>query len=438
MSYKILSLDGGGSWALVQARVLLDIYGDTRGHELLRQFDLAIANSGGSLVLACLCNDMKLTEVVSVFRNEDQRKQVFSKLSFWEKLKRRNRISLITRALGPKYSMERKLEGLINILKAKDHLFNIEKTIQKPIIETPLNELPAIIKKESLQLLIVGFDYFRERVSFFRSNPNSVTDKFNGGKFFQIMLAHAIHSSSNAPVNYFDAPAEIKISRLGKEDRRTTWYWDGAVSGFNNPVLAGLIEAITNNHNSPQDYCILSIGTGTGSKAILTDSKSSTDETVRDVYNKNKNNKEFAITEPEFGFVQDIKKMAGSILDDPPDSATFIAYSILDPSLSNKANLIRINPCINPEKNNDGVYDVPAVYKNITGGSERFKAVMELGMDAVEDKQVDLINEMCDKFIITDDSLCLPNQLIRGNIETSNFLGEPNYKQAKDKWMLCK
>jgi uncharacterized protein len=63
MPYKILSLDGGGSWALVQASVLLDIYGDIRGHELLRQFDLAIANSGGSLVLACLCNDMKLTEV---------------------------------------------------------------------------------------------------------------------------------------------------------------------------------------------------------------------------------------------------------------------------------------------------------------------------------------------------------------------------------------
>ncbi len=36
MSYKILTLDGGGSWALVQARVLIDIYGDINGHELLR------------------------------------------------------------------------------------------------------------------------------------------------------------------------------------------------------------------------------------------------------------------------------------------------------------------------------------------------------------------------------------------------------------------
>jgi len=58
MAFKILSLDGGGSWALIQARVLLDIYGDISGHKILKKFDLAIANSGGSLVLACLCNDM--------------------------------------------------------------------------------------------------------------------------------------------------------------------------------------------------------------------------------------------------------------------------------------------------------------------------------------------------------------------------------------------
>ena len=111
MSYKILSLDGGGSWALIQARVLQDIYGDLNGHELLKKFDMVIANSGGSLVLATLCNDMKLSEIISVFEDEGKRKQVFSKLSFWEKLKWRN-IASLTNVLGPKYSMERKLSGL--------------------------------------------------------------------------------------------------------------------------------------------------------------------------------------------------------------------------------------------------------------------------------------------------------------------------------------
>ncbi|MEP6465243.1 MAG: patatin-like phospholipase family protein, partial [Parafilimonas sp.] len=78
MAYKILSLDGGGSWSLIQARVLLDMYGDINGHELLRKFNLAIANSGGSLVLACLCNDMKMSEIINVFQDENLRKQVFS------------------------------------------------------------------------------------------------------------------------------------------------------------------------------------------------------------------------------------------------------------------------------------------------------------------------------------------------------------------------
>jgi hypothetical protein len=50
MPYKILSLDGGGSWALIQARVLGKLYGDnTSGLDILKDFDLVIGNSGGTL-----------------------------------------------------------------------------------------------------------------------------------------------------------------------------------------------------------------------------------------------------------------------------------------------------------------------------------------------------------------------------------------------------
>jgi hypothetical protein len=56
---KVLSLDGGGSWALIQARALEKIFTpETRGHELLRHFDLVVANSGGSLVAAGLAGDL--------------------------------------------------------------------------------------------------------------------------------------------------------------------------------------------------------------------------------------------------------------------------------------------------------------------------------------------------------------------------------------------
>ena len=68
-------------------------------------------------------------------------------------------------------------------------------------------------------------------------------------------LAEAIHASSNAPVNYFNAPAEIG-------DRR---YWDGAIGGYNNPVLAGVIEAAVNAERygtSLSEIKALSLGTG--------------------------------------------------------------------------------------------------------------------------------------------------------------------------------
>ena len=52
MSYRILSLDGGGTWALIQVKTLISLYGgDTPGQTILQDFDLIAANSGGSIVL---------------------------------------------------------------------------------------------------------------------------------------------------------------------------------------------------------------------------------------------------------------------------------------------------------------------------------------------------------------------------------------------------
>ena len=50
--------------------------------------------------------------------------------------------------------------------------------------------------------------------------------------------------------------------------------------------------------------------------------------------------------------------------------------------------------------------------------------------------KIELIDRMCDKFIVNDsneDSLL--NQLIRGNEEDENHLGYARYSQAKERWM---
>ncbi|MDE3084467.1 MAG: patatin-like phospholipase family protein, partial [Verrucomicrobiota bacterium] len=62
--HRILSLDGGGSWALIEVRALLALYGDVSGREVLSKFDLVSANSGGSIVAAALAGGWKLSEIL--------------------------------------------------------------------------------------------------------------------------------------------------------------------------------------------------------------------------------------------------------------------------------------------------------------------------------------------------------------------------------------
>ncbi len=433
--YKILSLDGGGSWALIQARVLQDIYGDINGHELLRKFDLVIGNSGGAMVLAALCNDMKPSEIIAVFRSEEKRKQIFSRLKFSEF----NLLSILRSviknlAIGPKYSAAQKRKGLVDVLEMYDG-----ERIKKgflPIVKTPLSQLPKIIGKEDLQIIITGFDYFKERATFFRSNPVSRTDKFNK-KYYEVTLGDAIHASSNAPVNYFQeyAKADLECLQPGEQEKKINWYWDGAVAGFNNPVLAGLIEAMTNEVQRPlDDFKILSLGTGQKGKTIIVDQKYSTgNPVINDRYEKNKN-KYFVLSDDSRQFKLEIGKMAQSILSDPPDTATFIAYSILNRELKNTANLVRINPCITPQfDKNTNEYVLPDAYKN---EEDKFKAILQMDMDAVEDEQVDLIVDITNKFITEDITASyVPNQFIRGENDADNKLGFGSYREAKMRWL---
>jgi patatin-like phospholipase/acyl hydrolase len=434
MPFKILSLDGGGSWALIQARVLQDIYGDIRGHELLRKFDMVIANSGGSLVLACLCNDMELGEIITVFKTEEKRKQIFSKLSFAEY----NPLSLLRAIfkkfpIGARYNAARKREGLVSVLSEYDRRAKQESL---PIVQTPLRLLPEIIGNKKLQIIIAGFDYFKERGTFFRSNPQSQTDKFNK-KFYDVTLGDAIHASSNAPVNYFQEYAEVNMEcrqPAPDKEKKINWFWDGAVAGFNNPVLAGLVEALTNETERPLgDFKILSIGTGSKGKAIIVDHKYSDDPVLKDRYEKNRNNP-FVLSDDSIKFKLEIAKLAESILSDPPDSATFIASSILNRHLDNTAGLVRINPCITPQLDKESnQYRVPDAYKN---KEKAFLEILRLEMDAVENQQVKLIEEVADLFIVNEaGATCLPNQFIRGENAAPNKLGFGTYREAKARWM---
>ena len=115
MTYKILSLDGGGAWALIQVKALQKVFGDPdmAGHAVLSHFDLAVANSGGSIVLGGLLENQSLSNILNFFMNETARRSIFQSTS-----------DLVDEVLskllrfGPKYSTTKKLPALQRLLPA--------------------------------------------------------------------------------------------------------------------------------------------------------------------------------------------------------------------------------------------------------------------------------------------------------------------------------
>ncbi len=256
--YKILSLDGGGSWAILQVLTLKDIFQkkypnkEMKGHEVLRHFDLVIANSGGSMVLAALACNWTFDEIIKLFDDKETREKIFKKLNFRQRYFPANLMRLFgVKSIGTRYSTTAKKSALVDILRIDN---------KKKLNDVTLSKLPKIIGKESLEIVVTTFNIINKRAKLFRSNKNSkaraeVVAGLN--HFDEVNLVEAIHGASNAPVNYFDFPAIFSPEGT----RRRFYLWDGALGGFNNPVMAGITEAFANNIDR-ENICVLSIGTG--------------------------------------------------------------------------------------------------------------------------------------------------------------------------------
>lgn len=289
--YKILSLDGGGSWALLQLLTLQERYPDKSGHEILREFDLVIANSGGSIVLAALVENWSIAKALSLFRDKKMRERIFFKNSFRNRFFPTDYIGLIS-SFGPKYSSKKKGEAFKSIFKESN--------------KRQMDELPAFIGKESLKLIVCTYDALNNRAKFFKS--------FGSGPHYDsVRLPQAIHGSSNAPIQYFDFPARFKAKNSGVFFE----LWDGALGGFNNPVAAGVIEAI--KCGVPKDS-IQVVSIGTSNKLMSNDDK------VLFYNNKQISIKErrkkylfWRLKYPLRFFMSSILNQAKTILYEPPD-----------------------------------------------------------------------------------------------------------------------
>ncbi|MCW3071727.1 MAG: patatin [Bacteroidetes bacterium] len=405
-SFDILSLDGGGTWALVQARILQEKYGkDTTGHTVLKDFDLVIANSGGSLVLAALCADKKLADICDIFTNVNILKTIF------------DRKHTLPTLLGLQlYDTDSKFNGL--------------KAVLGPYSTVTMDQLPGRIGKSSLQIIITGFDYNRERATYFRSNKLSKMESGNieelvagqqptGSEYQAVTLLDAIHASSNAPVTFFDKPAKVKVGNHTKD----RLFWDGAVGGNNNPVTSGLLEALAND--VPMEKIrIISIGTANTVLPVLygEDGEPEYDESFLVTISRMPEN-------TVKGEIADVKKMATAVIADPPDTATFNAHQIMRLNYKESVpRLIRINPLVKP------LYDHANV-KWIAPGAgwetDDTRELFTMDMAVTDERGVGLINLLCDDFFLGQ----FDNQGIRiGGTRLQAIIGHKTYAAAMADW----
>ncbi|WP_322028822.1 patatin-like phospholipase family protein [Paraburkholderia sp. J76] len=403
--FRILSLDGGGTWALIQVRALQEIYGsDKTGHEILRNFDMVAANSGGSLVLGGLIENYPLSRILNLFQDAASRASIFAPLGgiagFGSKLLED------ALGLGPKYSASRKFLGIQAALPRFGG--------------TRLDELPKELDGGAGQwprIVIPAFDYDLRHCMFFRSDTASLAN--NTIRPQAPTVAEAIHASTNAPIDYFDQPAIFPVNANYAPHR----FWDGAVAGYNNPVQAAVLETKANCQRyeiADTPIVALSIGTGNTSLPLVEPGLPDT----KDV--------ELVLHQQSFGLATDIGTMARSIVSDPPDAATFAAYLTLGgagccnpctPSIGGP--LVRMNPMIRPCCT-DGNWTLPCGLN-----SADFAALVRLDMDATEQSDVDLIAKFCDLWIQGP----VPNQAVRTNELFETLIGQDTFEAAKRVWL---
>ena len=430
-SYNILSLDGGGTWAVLQAMALADIYGgDTPGRQILRHFNLVAANSGGSLVAASLWANMTPNDLIGEFDRDAILQNVFSRLSW---LKAFPRSIFTSFKLGPKYSSERKLKAIAGVIDR----------YSPGLADTPIQALERNFGRaggRSTDLLLLAYDYDTNRAKFLRTNPNSkaggqveqaktATAQRQAGLApdalkYRTTLAEAVHASTNAPVNYFDAPALISYKT---EPIRT---WDGAIAGYNNPMLAGITEALANGVDR-KTIRILSIGTA---GAVL--------PAPGGIF---QSAQPFLVARPYsrgWWITGDLRKLSTCILESPPDVATYVAHFMIDDQrklegvpddseLRSDTRIVRLNPLLQPIVNpGTNQFDVPGGHsehpEKLTPAE--FERLIEMDIDAVTAGEVKLIKRLGQLWI---DEWVHNQPILAGETRVECEIGQRWYSQGR-------
>ncbi len=398
LPFRILSLDGGGPWSLIQARTLGRIFApDMPGRELLSHFDFVICNSGGAVVVAGMLANMTAQSIESdCFANQPRLHEIFEKTA-----PTTDPAAVLLRQFGVdfyEYSTTGKLAALREVLGA--------------VADTRIPDLPSLFAPglTAPKFLFTAFGYDRLRELHFRSDLASPAASFS--RDTPLTLAEAVHASSTAPLLYFDAPA---VAGSGTSRVR---FWDGGVGGYNNPVLQGVAEAIAYGI-SREAIQVISIGSGTVLQPLASEFPDADASLVR--------------ATPDYTLVRDLRKIAGAILDDPPDAASLHAYLLLGRPLPQRnagvvqprdtQDFVRFNPLIRPHLVG-GTWQAPASFQ---GGD--WTTLSDLELICIQPEQIGMLQKLTDCWMASSPQ-DIPNQPVR--LTWPDFTCELGHASFKD------
>lgn len=359
MLTKVLSLSGGGTWALIEAMALDRLYPGQYGRAILKRFDLATGSSGGSIVLGALLCDYSPAEIVAMFTDPARRGKLYVRTH---------------QAIVAKWSAAAKRTGLNEIMGYTGTL--------------PMRELPDI---SPCRIVIPTFDAGSKRAVIWRSYDSLIATGDDDAS-----LVEVINASSMAPITYFDDPAVIGGMKL----------WDGGVAGDNTPALLGVREAMA---LGATDIAVLSIGTGGNWRP--------------DGVPQHGEDKILFQPDPDLSAIGATRIIATAVLDDPPDAATLTAHVMTG------GRCIVLNPVLRPVRVGD-TWTLPRGYDAL-GGVEAFKRLINLGMDATAQDDVDLIADWAGQWLAG----AVPNQAVLADPLTGDCqIGQTTFPDAAAVW----
>ena len=242
MTFKILSLDGGGIRGVLSARILQAIetvLEKTKGQKIHEYFDMVSGTSTGSLLAGGIALKMNAEELLSLYRNRGH--EIFP-----DNIRRQRKIRFISQLIGA------------NVLYPHGN-----PATGTPGLSTVLSEeygkkcgsvCPPISAIESPILVIPAYDTLSRNTTLFVSN----NAKDDPSWYDPLPLWQVCTASASAPT-YFP-PYELPYYQ-DVMPGQVLPHIDGGVSA-NNPALAAVAHALLTEEKDITEICVLSIGTG--------------------------------------------------------------------------------------------------------------------------------------------------------------------------------